>query len=148
MLWSAHPVGLKDCDRGGSWALPVSGDSCDGATLIEMIAPLPAAAREQVAEHPREYVPDLLGEGRWEEPIPETQPGLVEAERKARMAQSRGPGWDPATATSASSRDPKGGNRLRARGRDHRRAVRRRQQPQGGRAIHPERRGQGPPGPV
>ena len=71
------------------------------ATLVEMIEPVPAAAQEQVAEHLRERLPDLPGEGRREELIPEAQPSLVEAARKAGMTRSRGSGWDPTTAASA-----------------------------------------------
>ena len=71
------------------------------ATLVEMLESLPAPAQEQVAEHVREHLPDLQGEGRWEELIPETQPSPVGAARRAGMTRSRGSGWDPTTATSA-----------------------------------------------
>ena len=71
------------------------------ATLVELLESLPAPAEEQVAEHVREHLPDLRGEGRWEELIPETQPSPVGAARRAGMTRSRGSGWDPTTATSA-----------------------------------------------
>jgi len=57
------------------------------ATLVELLESLPAPAEEQVAEHLREYLPDLQGEGRWEELIPETQPSPVEAARGAGMTR-------------------------------------------------------------
>ena len=60
------------------------------ATLVKMIESLPAPAQEQVVEHLREYLPDLQDEVRWDELLQRTQPGLVEAARKARAEMAAG----------------------------------------------------------
>ena len=60
------------------------------ATLVKMIESLPDPAQEQVVQHLREYLPDLQDEVRWEELIQRTQPGLVEAARKAKQEMAGG----------------------------------------------------------
>lgn len=60
------------------------------ATLVKMIESLPAPAQEQVVEHLREYLPDLQDEVRWNEFFQKSQPGLVEAARRARQDKAAG----------------------------------------------------------
>jgi hypothetical protein len=60
------------------------------ATLVKMIESLPDPTQEQVVEHLREYLPDLQDEVRWDELVQRTQPGLVEAARKARREKATG----------------------------------------------------------
>ena len=60
------------------------------ATLVKMIESLPVPAQEQVVEHLREHLPDLQDEARWDELIQRTQPGLVEAARKAKQEMAAG----------------------------------------------------------
>lgn len=55
-----------------------------------MIESLPAPAQEQVVEHLREYLPDLQDEVRWNELFQRSQPGLVEAARRARQEKAAG----------------------------------------------------------
>ena len=60
------------------------------ATLVKMIESLPDPAQEQVVEHLREYLPDLQDEVRWDELVQTTQPGLLEAARKAKQEMAGG----------------------------------------------------------
>ena len=60
------------------------------ATLVKMIESLPDPAQKQVVEHLREYLPDLQDEVRWDELVQTTQPGLLEAARKAKQEMAAG----------------------------------------------------------
>lgn len=55
------------------------------ATMTKMMESLSESAQNQVVEHLREYIEDLVDELEWDILIEQTRPKLIEAARRARQ---------------------------------------------------------------
>ncbi|MBX7246630.1 MAG: hypothetical protein K1X53_14130 [Candidatus Sumerlaeaceae bacterium] len=58
-------------------------------TVTKMLESLPEPAQDQVAEHLREYIEDMRDDQQWDAAFAKTQPGLVDAARRARAQRRR-----------------------------------------------------------
>ena len=59
-------------------------------TMIKMMESLPECVQDQVVEHLREYLEDLLDELRWDRTFQGTQSQLMAAARRAKQAKAQG----------------------------------------------------------
>jgi len=58
--------------------------------MIKMMESLPEPTQEQVVEHLREYLEELLDEHRWDELFKKTQPQLIAAAKRAKQEIAAG----------------------------------------------------------
>lgn len=60
------------------------------ATVIKMMETLPEGTQNQIVEHLREYLEDILDEKSWDETFEQTQSQLVTAARRAKQQIGEG----------------------------------------------------------
>jgi hypothetical protein len=60
------------------------------ATVVKMLESLPEAKQDQVVEHLRDYIEDLIDELRWDRAFENTQDQLAAAAQRAKKEMAKG----------------------------------------------------------